>query len=327
MRTLLITVDAFRKDHIGYYGYDRNTTPFLDKLAKENTVFKNCYSASCHTREAIPSILTGKKPENCLKGHYRLNAPTIPEKLPDEINTTGITTGCYLTKTERLHKGFDNFKSDYSLGGNIITRQIEYAAHVLLEKQHNPAENQKEDIIQSLESEESFVWTHLMDVHAPYNKYEETHFGEDISRRRLQYLFRKANHTPSLMKEEERNQLIDAYDNSLRHLDSKLKEIIAEIPDDTQVIIVGDHGELLGERGEYEHPRKLVEELIEVPLIIKDGKKKEVERKVSTINIAPTVTEKYGVELSGEGQNLYSRRESNIEISCRKNWKRLHKTI
>jgi len=139
MRTLLITVDAFRKDHVGYYGYDRNTTPSLDKLAKENTVFKNCYSASCHTREAIPSILTGKKPENCLKGHYRLNAPTIPDELPNEINTTGITTGCYLTKTERLHKGFDNFKSDYSLGGNIITRQIEYAARVLLEKQHNPA--------------------------------------------------------------------------------------------------------------------------------------------------------------------------------------------
>jgi Predicted membrane-associated, metal-dependent hydrolase len=131
MRTLLITIDALRKDHLSHYGYDRNTTPFLDKLAKENTIFENCYSASCHTREAIPSILTGQKPENCIKGYYKLKTSTIPEKLPKKVDTKAIVTGCYLTRTENYDKGFNRFTSDYHHGSNIITRQIEYITRVL----------------------------------------------------------------------------------------------------------------------------------------------------------------------------------------------------
>ena len=105
MRTLLITIDALRKDHLGYFGYERNTTPFLDKLAEENTVFKNCWSASCHTRESIPSILSGEKPENCISGYYRLDSSTIAEKLPEEVETSAVTTGCYLTGLKTMTEG------------------------------------------------------------------------------------------------------------------------------------------------------------------------------------------------------------------------------
>jgi len=66
-----------------------------------------------------------------------------------------------------------------------------------------------------------------MDVNAPYDNYPKTHFGEDIAKRKLQYLFRKANYRPSLMTEEERNKLIDAYDNSIRHLDHQIEQLIS----------------------------------------------------------------------------------------------------
>lgn len=296
MRTLLITVDALRKDHLSYFGYDRKTTPFLDKLAEENTIFENCYASSCHTRESIPSILTGKRPENCISGYYRLDAATIPEKLPEEVETTGITAGCYLTRTENHDRGFDNFGSDYSFGNNIITRQTEYLGRIITDNQYRTTDQLKEDITSGLREDESFVWTHLMDVHAPYNKFSSKYFGEEISRRNLQLLFRKAVHAPSTMTEEDKQEIIDAYDSSLKSLDNRLKKIISDIPNDCTVIIAGDHGELLGEKGLYEHPRILEDELLEVPLIIRNGEKESFDRPVSTTDIAPTVTEEYGVD-------------------------------
>ena len=327
MRTLLITIDALRKDHLGYFGYERNTTPFLDKLAEENTVFKNCWSASCHTRESIPSILSGEKPENCISGYYRLDSSTIAEKLPEEVETSAVTTGCYLTRTENYDRGFDSFISDYFLGGNLVTRQLEYFGRVAADKQHLSAEDQKDEIISSLENQQSFVWAHFMDVHAPYNKHSENYFGSEVSRRKLQYLFRKANHTPSLMTKEDRKKLIDAYDNSMRDLDQQIKEIVSEIPEETEVIIVGDHGELLGEKNRYKHPRKLVDELIQVPLIIVNEKDRDVQRSVSTLDIAPTIAEKHGVNIEADGQSLYSDDSRVVEASCFRYGSRMKREI
>jgi len=327
MRTLLITVDALRKDHLSYFGYERSTTPFLDKLAEENTVFENCYSASPHTRESIPSILTGKKPEKCISGYYNLNSSPIAEVLPEKVETTGITTGCYLTETEGLDRGIDKFSSDYLYGQNLITRQTEYLARIAANQQHRTADKLKEDIISGLESEESFVWTHLMDVHGPYNKYSESFFGERTSSRKLQILFRKALHTPSMMSEKDNQKIVDAYDNSLKSLDNRLEDIISEIPEDTKVIIVGDHGELLGDKGLYEHPRRLDDELIEVPLIIRNGEDKNFEKPVSTTAIAPTIAEDYSTETDSSDEGLYSSRSRKIEASCLKKGKRIFREI
>ena len=327
MRTLLITVDALRKDHLSYFGYERETTPFLDKLAEDNTVFENCYSASSHTRESIPSILTGKMPEKCITGYYRLDSPTIAGILPNEVETTGITTGCYLTETEGLDRGFDKFSSDYLLGQNLITRQIEYFARIAANRQHRTADELKEDIISGLENEESFVWTHLMDVHGPYNKYSESFYGEKMPSRKLQLLFRKALHTPSMMSKKDKQKIVDAYDNSLKSLDNRLQDILSEIPEDTKVIIVGDHGEFLGDKGLYEHPRRLDNELIKVPLIIKNGENKNFERPVSTTAIAPTIAEYYSAETSSSDKGLYSSRSRKIETSCLKKGKRIFRKI
>lgn len=327
MRTLLITVDALRKDHLSYFGYERETTPFLDKLAEENTVFENCYSASSHTRESIPSILTGKRPGKSISGYYNLDNSPIAEILPDEVETKAITTGCYLTKTEGLDRGFDKFSSDYFLGQNLIARQTEYLARIAANQQHRTAEKLKEDIISGLESEESFVWTHLMDVHGPYNKYSESFFGERISSRKLQLLFRKALHAPSIMSEQDRQKIVDAYDNSLKSLDNRLEEIISEIPENTKVIIVGDHGELLGDNGLYEHPRMLEDELIEVPLIIKNREDKNFEKPVSTTAIAPTIAEYYKAKKDFSNEGLYSSKSKKIEASCLKKGKRIFRKI
>ena len=60
---ILLSADALRADHLSCYGYHRDTSPVLDDLAEESMRFTNAYSASSHTREAVPALLTGKYPD------------------------------------------------------------------------------------------------------------------------------------------------------------------------------------------------------------------------------------------------------------------------
>ena len=59
---VLIIIDTLRADHLGSYGYGRDTSPSIDMLAAQSTLFENAYSASSWTRPAVASILTGQLP-------------------------------------------------------------------------------------------------------------------------------------------------------------------------------------------------------------------------------------------------------------------------
>lgn len=164
-----------------------------------------------------------------------------------------------------------------------------------------------------------------MDAHAPYNQVDEWRWGEEVSSRRLQHIFRKANHFPRAISEKERQALIDAYDNCIRFIDRQLERLFENISEDVEVFIVGDHGEYLGENGSYEHPRELSDQLLKVPLIVRNGKEKEFDRKVSTTDIAPTILERYDSETNGEGTNMYRSNDRQVTASCMKDGERIYR--
>ena len=62
---MVIVLDSLRADHVGVYGYNRPTTPFLDMLAREGLVFEQVLAQSSYTRQSVPSILTGRYPSEC----------------------------------------------------------------------------------------------------------------------------------------------------------------------------------------------------------------------------------------------------------------------
>jgi glucan phosphoethanolaminetransferase (alkaline phosphatase superfamily) len=87
MNTVLITADALRADHLGQYGYQRNTMPVLDRLLDEGTLFETAYTNGAHIQLSIPSILTGQ-----YNGVSQLQSGhTIPSVLSDsDVTTAGI---------------------------------------------------------------------------------------------------------------------------------------------------------------------------------------------------------------------------------------------
>jgi arylsulfatase A-like enzyme len=117
---LLITVDSLRADHLGMYGYDRQTSPRIDQLASGSLVFDRAFAHACATRPSFPTILTSTYPE--MYGGYEMisNNRTL---LSEAFNTGGYQTGgfhsnLYLSADFGYSKGYDEFfdsKTDPSL--------------------------------------------------------------------------------------------------------------------------------------------------------------------------------------------------------------------
>src|SRR3989304_2981556 len=120
---LLITIDTLRADRLPFYGYKRNTAPFLGKLAEHGIVFTNAYSTSSWTVPAVTSLVTGVYPfshgviqGSVRKGHIYKQAP-VPKKLPslpEQLRALGyrtyaVTANYNLTKDPGFGRGFDRY--------------------------------------------------------------------------------------------------------------------------------------------------------------------------------------------------------------------------
>jgi len=96
---VLLSLDALRADHLGCYGYGRDTSPVLDEFADESIRFTNAYSASSHTREAVPALLTGEYPDIAIDSGYHLATETVASTLSEEgLATAGFHSNPFVSR-------------------------------------------------------------------------------------------------------------------------------------------------------------------------------------------------------------------------------------
>lgn len=122
---ILITIDSLRPDHLSCYGYIRNTSPHIDKLAKEGLLFKNAYVQSNWTVPSITSLMTSTYPHTHRvtdRGFYAdTSMPTLPEILKYSGYTTGILAPKFVIDLIRGNKnGIDDYWAAHS--ADIATR-------------------------------------------------------------------------------------------------------------------------------------------------------------------------------------------------------------
>lgn len=309
---ILLSIDALRADHLGYHGYDRETSPFLDKLAEKFLQFENAVAASSHTRESVPSLLTGRYSDVFAQNGYRLTERSIAERLSEhDFHTAGFHSNPYASRAYGFEKGFDTFDDDLRLGQNKILALAQRALDKFVFKKgeyHARASeiNEKSlDWIDSLESNKSFfLWNHYMDVHGPYNPPDGYNSFTDtsVTNSEAQALYQRCAKQPDELTEHEQQLLIDLYDGEIQYLDIQLRSLVEELKqrelfEETLVIITADHGDAFGEHGYYAHPRYLHDELIRVPLLISPPKSSSetISEMVSTIDIIPTILDWVGV--------------------------------
>ena len=263
---LLITLDTTRLDYI-----NKDYSPFLYNFSQESFVFENCRTPVPLTLPAHTTILTGlypKKHKVRNNSSYKLdkNIKTIASILKEKnFETSAFLSSFVLNKSYGLDKGFDIY--DDEMVQNQDKSDFEMQERAAKETSAKAIEFLKK----SKKEKKLFLWVHFYDPHFPYLKHTEA----------------PKNFSP--------------YASEIYYMDIYIKELIEEFLKKRKglIIIVGDHGEALGEHSEETHGIFLYESVLKVPLIIKktyENKKIVVKEPVSLIDIFPTILDFLKIE-------------------------------
>lgn len=307
---ILLTVDALRADRLSGYGYERQTSPKLDSLMSDNLWFDNAFSASSHTAEAVPAILTGRYPDEAIDKKYRLDSRSLPQYLQEGgYATGGFHSNPYVSRAYGYRAGFDKFDDDLYLGQHKLLALFQRLLDIIRNKHYARAEEINErslDWIDSLDGDSFFLWNHYMDVHGPYQppaNYQKQFHGTAVENRDLHRLYKRSVSEPDDVTEEEHRILTNLYDGEIRYLDDQLSGFLDALAhrgllEDSLVIITADHGDGFNEQGYYAHPRTLDDELLHVPLIVLGLAEQpaRISAPTSTLDIVPTVLAALGEE-------------------------------
>ena len=276
-RIVLISIDTCRADYLSCYGYRRKTTPNIDKLAEEGVLFENVISPVPLTLPAHSSMLTGTIPpyHGVHENHdYQLSESntTLAEILKDQGFTTGAIISAFVLDSQfGLDQGFETYNDQF---------EEEYMIHNMLsERKADETSRYATEWLEKHQKEKFFLFLHYYDPHEDYEPPEP--FGSSFSR--------KSN--------DLRMQLNDAYAGEIAFTDHYIGQVVSKLKelglyDSTLIILVGDHGELLGEHGESTHSYYIYQNAIRVPLIFKlpgQTRPSRVSHLTGIVDIAPTV--------------------------------------
>ena len=306
---LFISIDTLRADRLGLYGYGRETSPNLDKFAKESVVFENMVSVSSWTLPTHVSMFTGLYPSS--------HGVSLPSKVQIGENTK--------TLAELLkEKGYRNFA--FTGGGYVGPRYgfgrgfESYGVHKEKKRDEKydiePSIAQFKEKISSLKSEENFfVFFHTFDVHCPYNSPEP--YMSMFNSENVEVVDPKKcgdNYYNRIgISDKQALYLSDRYDGGIRWVDTKLQEVFTFLEQqgrlkNTVVVITSDHGDEFHDHGRIGHKKSLYKELLMVPLIIRAPGLDPARIKASTshVDLFPTVLELLGIksDIKFDGKSL-----------------------
>lgn len=324
MKTLLLTIDAWRADHASFAPESVGEyTPNLAALAEEGTVFSQAVSHGPATPYAFPSIFTSALPLD-YGGYEQLSdeRTLVSEALQKGgWSCAGIHANPWLGEKYGYGRGYDIYRDvgEFGLPGLEWGRQflldnfsldhpVYRAAQSLYRTVQEPLRMVGGDAAEvdlarkALEksSDETFVWTHLLEPHAPYTppkRHRET-VGVPETDATPSQLVTRAQHAPEEFSEREREVIRGLYAASVRHADEKAGAILEAVDDDTLVIVTADHGEALFDHGQVGHEPALYDELVHVPLLIRPpngAEKNHIDTQVRHIDIAPTILDYAGI--------------------------------
>jgi len=239
---LLITVDTLRADALGFSGNARASTPLLDRLAAQGTVFTEAHAHNVVTLPSHANILTGRLP---YEHGIRDNAGfVLPSSIPtaatllsaDGFATAAVVAALPLDARFGLDHGFDLYDDHYPEG-------TQGTSFRLVERHGDEVVARALAWWTQHAGERRFLWVHLFEPHAPYEPPEPWR---------------------SRFKDEPYLGEVATADHDLAPL---LEPILAD--DSTLVVFTGDHGEALGEHGEMTHGLFAYEATLHIPLVVR----------------------------------------------------------
>ena len=303
---VLVSLDTLRADHLSTFGYERETSPRIQDFARQSLVFEQAFSHSPKTAPSHMSIMTGLLPDAHGVCNYEeddnfklgQDVPSLSKILKQHgWRTAAFTSGGHVRPTLGFGDGFEVYETT----GLVRTIFEQGLAQV-----------------EQFAGEPFFLFLHTYEIHDPYippKTYREKFVSADYAgniigdRKELKQL---TESVWSMMASEfwehvdraspaDIQHLKDLYDSSIRYCDDVFGNLLDGLDridalDNTLVILVSDHGESFGERGEFIH-ESVHQELLHVPLILRlpssfsKPLQGRYDESVQLVDVLPTVME------------------------------------
>lgn len=288
---VVVVIDTLRRDHLATYGYERQTAPFLDRLAREGAVFDGL-SPTSWTKPATASLLTGLHPLRHQAVGRLDSVPepvvTLAERLREEgYRTLGISANGWISRFFGFDQGFDEL---------AVVDDLWYAEEV------NRRLQPRLDRLRP----PFFLYVHYVDPHAPYEPRTAWDGGalSDPTPVAMEALdaFSIRQRPPELM-----TRVRDLYDGEIRGADRGLEELVRELErrglmKNTLLVVTSDHGEEMEDHGRMSHGLSLYEEVVRVPLVFHAPHRIPAGRHgiASLMDVVPTLMDFLGLEAKEE---------------------------
>ncbi len=320
---IIILIDALRADHLGCYGYHRNTSPFIDSLAKEGMFFERAMSNSSFTRESVAVLLSGRLPSSGDSLGWGASPSRQIKNMGELFKEAGYETA-FLSNSSVLnypdfHAGFSEawYNEEWGVSGNGPT----------LSKRAG-------EFIGRCDGSKFMIYLHYLDPHGPYEPPPEYYlrFSQSIHPRPLSLYKYVRKNCAALIKdgfgpgEARFDDLVLRYDaeialvdHSIELLSQTLREL--NLHRNTLVLITADHGEEFLEHDFVEHAWTLYNESLHIPLILwAPGviTPQRIDSPVSIVDILPTLLRLMGIPHERndfDGTPLFRFKESGFYFS------------
>jgi arylsulfatase A-like enzyme/Tfp pilus assembly protein PilF len=288
---ILMTLDTTRADHLACYGYPNIRTPNLDGIARRGVLFEQAATATPLTLPAHCTIMTGMYPTYHgvrINGNTALSdeQTTIAEVLKAQGYQTGAFIGAFVLDGRwGLKQGFDHYDDQFDL---------KKYKHLDLGEIQRPGNLVTDAALAWLEDRKSapfFAWIHYYDPHTPYAPPEP--YATEYGGRGLAAL----------------------YDGEIAFMDEQIGRCLAwleknGLSEKTILVLIGDHGEGLGNHGEASHGYFIYDYALHVPFLIAapfpELQGERISSQVSSEDVFPTLLELAGVKtaLKVQGRSL-----------------------
>ena len=279
LNVVLVTLDTLRADRLGCYGFRGVKTPVIDGVAADGVLFEQATSTAPMTLPSHASILTGLIPPHHGvrdNGGFFLDAhtTTLAERLKQAGWATGAFVGAFVLDSRwGLDQGFDHYDDRFDLS------KYKVVSLGSVQRKGDEVMDSALAWLETVKGRRFFAWVHLYDPHTPYEPPEPF-----------------ASRYPG-----------QRYVGEIAYTDQVVGRLVSWLKgtkmwDTTVFVLVGDHGEALGEHGESTHTFFVYDATVRVPLIVRTpwGDRGRSRTQVSTVDLMLTLLDLVGLPPASE---------------------------
>jgi O-antigen biosynthesis protein len=294
---VLVSIDTLRPDHLGCYGYSAPTSPEIDRLCAESSVYTGALAHAPSTLLSHASMFTSLVPQHHGASHLRrlplpAGVATLAESFAGEgFRTAGFHGGAQLAPEFGFGRGFERYEERTVPLAAVVPEALAW--------------------LDSVGAAPFFLFLHTYDVHHPYTPAAaslqrfDSDYGGTLPPSISVELLWDAKRGRVVFDEADRRHIVAAYDAEIREMDAAVGALLAGLRqrgllDRTVFALTSDHGEEFGEHGAVGwHSHTLFQELLRVPLVLRlpdrRGAGLRPAERVGLIDLAPTLLAAAGV--------------------------------